>query len=171
MAALTTSLLVGSMALTAASTYSQYKSQRASARGAEEMSEFEAALMDAQSEDAINRGREDESRLRFGARKLAGSQKVSLAAQGIDTGSGSAAAILAETAVMSEIDAQTIRNNAYREAMGFKVQGQLTRRAGANQAQSLRNQSYSTLLTGTSQLVGMYASTRSTVPRSSKPKP
>jgi hypothetical protein len=55
---------------------------------------------------------------------------------------------------MGELDALTIRNNAAREAWGYRVQAtnyrqsaSLTKMAAKNQASSIRNQGWTTLLT------------------------
>lgn len=179
MAALT-ALTIGSLALTAGSTYMQYQGQRRAARGAEaqgraaqEMAGFEAGLLEEQAEDSLARGREQELRHRGDVSRLKGSQRARLAAQGIDIDTGSAGLLQEETAILGEVDAITIRNNARREAYGYRSQAELVRRGGSNmaagyqnEAASIRNQSYGTLLTGGAQLAGMYASTRRTVPRS-----
>ncbi len=183
MAALSTALLVGSMALTGASTYNQYRGQRRAARsyeaqgrGARELANTEAGFLDEQADDALARGREEEGRYRSDVSRLKGSQRARLAAQGIDIGSGSAAALQTETAILGEVDSLTIRNNARREAYGFKTQADLVRKGGANQAagyaneaKSARNASIGTLLTGGAQIVGMYANSRTTAPRSTTP--
>ncbi len=182
MAALTMASILGlgSLGLTGASTYSQYQGQRRAARGlaaqgrgAQELANTEAGFIEAQADDVLVRGNEEEGKHRTDVRRLTGSQRARLAAQGIDIGEGSAALLQGETAVLGEVDAMTIRNNARREAFGLRTQADLVRRGGANQAAgyrneaaSARNQSFSTLLTGAAQLGSMYASSRSTIPRS-----
>lgn len=161
MAALTTGLAL----LSGASALYQHKKGREAAKGAERMAEFEASLLDSQADDAIARGAEEEAKFRAGVKKLKGSQRVALASQGIDINTGSALAVQEETEVLSELDALTIRNNARREAWGFKTQGQLTRAAGFGQAQSIRNQATSTLLTGVAGAASTYLGSRSRVPK------
>lgn len=60
-------------------------------------------------------------RLKYGA--LKGTQEARLAANGVDIHEGSAANILADTKMMSTIDAATIADNAAKSAWGFQVQG------------------------------------------------
>lgn len=73
-------------------------------------------------EDAIARGDKDAVRVRKDAGRLIGRQRAAAAAQGIEVDSGSAAAIEQDTRVMGALDAVTVRNNAWREAMGYRVQ-------------------------------------------------
>ncbi len=70
---------------------------------------------------ALQRGeaKEVQSRLQGGA--VMGRQQSSYGASGVVVGEGSSADILADTRLMSEYDAQMIRNNAQREAYGHRV--------------------------------------------------
>lgn len=83
---------------------------------------FNAKVARIQQADALERGREAESRYREGVRQLIGSQRARLAAQGLDPNEGTALDIQADTARTGELDALQIRNNAAMEAWGFKVQ-------------------------------------------------
>lgn len=175
-----TGLAIASMGLTAFSTINQYQGQRrqarslqAQGRGAQELANAEAGFLDAQAGDAIERGQQEEQRHRSAVSKLKGSQRARLAAQGIDINSGSAADLQMETEILGEIDARTIRSNARREAWGFTTQADLVRRGGSNmaagyrnEAASVRNQSFGTLLTGAARIGDTYASGRRTVPTS-----
>lgn len=166
MGALTTAFL----ALSAVSTASQFGGQRKSARGVErageyeaELAEINAKLAEEQERDVLARGEEAASRHRLDVKRLAGAQRVALAAQGIALDDGSAADILGDTAYFGALDEATIRNNARREAFGFKVQamnyrtgGQFASLTASTQAASLRNQSYSTLLGGAANMVNIY---------------
>lgn len=51
-----------------------------------------------------------------------GTQRTAFAGNGIDVNSGSAAQLQDETAMLGELDALTIQNNAAREAFGYRVQ-------------------------------------------------
>ena len=97
---------------------------------------FNAQFYDIQAQDAIRRG--DVEAIKYGqqARKFQGSQKAMLAAQGIDVSSGSALDIQNETSRIAVEDMRNIRNNAWREAFGFKAQ--------AEQANIQGNMAYST---------------------------
>lgn len=76
-------------------------------------------------EDALKRGVQEEEAQRRKTAALAGRQQAVLAASNVDIGSGSPLDILADTAVLGELDAQTIKGNAAREAAGYQQQGDL----------------------------------------------
>lgn len=106
--------------------------------------------------DAVDRGEVASGRQGQETRRLMGAQRAAGAASGIDLSSGSALDILVATAGIGEQDAQTIRNNAAREAWGYRTQaaeqvaqGKLAKRQGLFGAGS-------TLLTGLSS-AGMQA--------------
>lgn len=71
-------------------------------------------------QDALQRGSMAAAQLRMRGNQLAGQQKAAYAASGVDSSSGSAADTLASTRAMAELDAQTAKNNAAREALGYK---------------------------------------------------
>lgn len=97
-----------------------------------QFAEFEA-------QDAIERGKVTEQRARIATRQLLGEQRARTAANNISVNTGSAVAIQAETAMLGELDALTIRENAAREARGlrqdaanFGGQARLTRDSAGN---------------------------------------
>lgn len=109
--------------------------------------EFNAAVAEMQAEDAVKRGHDEESRFRAGVRGLIGSQRAAFAASNVDVGFGSALDVQADAAYLGELDALTIRNNAAREAWGFKIEAEdsrrraaITRRTGAYAAEAGRLQ-------------------------------
>lgn len=133
MGALTTTLI----GLTASSSLMQYHGERQAAKGAARRGAYEGALLERaadveelRGEDALARGAQTEGIHRAGVRRLAGSQRARLAAQGIDIDTGSALDVQLETYGLGELDALTIRNNAKREAWGYRVSaGELRGRA------------------------------------------
>lgn len=167
MAGLTTLAL---SAATLAGGISQFAAQRQAATAARRQGSYEAELhrrnaevAEIQAQDALARGDRDAGRHRRAVGGLVGSQRAALAAQGLDIDSGSALDIQAESVAMGELDALTIRNNARREAWGFRVQasnalGQanLAEMAGRNTAQALRTQSLGTLLTTGTQMYSIF---------------
>lgn len=79
-------------------------------------------LMRRQAADATQRGQvAEENRRRLTAQQI-GQQTAALAGQGTDL-EGSPTDILGDTRAAGELDAQTIRANAAREAYGYQVQG------------------------------------------------
>lgn len=131
MAATTTTVL---LALTAAKGAMDFASNRKAGANARAAGEFEgnvldqyADLADLAAADATARGITDENQVRGTVRKVLGSQRAGYAAQGVDLSSGSVGDVAADTALMGEVDALTVRNNAMREAWGYKVEAQQTR--------------------------------------------
>ena len=80
-----------------------------------EMAEFGAT-------DAMARGEKAVKQTKEKTKLLIGSQRAAMAAQGIDIGTGSAVDVQADTAALAAGDILTIRNNAYREAFGLRMQ-------------------------------------------------
>jgi hypothetical protein len=160
------------LALTAANTAQQFAGQRRQATIAEQEGNFQggqfdtnATLAEGQASDVIARGNQAAGQAIRGGRLLAGSQRAAYAAQGLDASVGSPAQVIANDRQLSELDALTIRNNALREAWGYRTeaasyraQGNYARMAGRNTAKDLRWQSVGTLLSGAGQLFNTYQS-------------
>jgi hypothetical protein len=113
-----------------------------------------AQLQEFQAKEAVRLGEKDAQSKAMQVRKLMGRQRAVAAAQGIEVSDGSALDIQAETAGLGALDIVTIRNNAWKQAWGYRVnaadmqsQARFTRVAGKYNARS-------TLLTG-----GMNAAT------------
>src|SRR5699024_11069327 len=104
---------------TAGSAYGQHQAGAANRT----INRYNARIAELQAEDAQERGRDAEGRVRVQTRQTIGAQRAALAAQGIDIGDGTAAAIQEDTAYFGELDALTVRNNAALEAFGYRVQG------------------------------------------------
>lgn len=129
--------------------YGQYQAGKVNQR----LSEYNAGVAEYQAVDAIKRGRVEATRRRTLTRGIIGAQRVSLARQGVDINDGSALDVQADSAYLGELDAQTIQNNAAREAWGFKVQAYDMRLRGDAQRQQGDMGAINTLLTGSSNLV------------------
>lgn len=132
MAAFTTSLLIGLVAAsTATEVVGQVKAgnaaknagdaQQRAANSEADILDYNASVADLQSQDAVERGAIDESRFRTQVRGIVGAQRVGFAAQGVEVASGSAVDVQADASYLGELDALQIRQNAMREAWGFKV--------------------------------------------------
>lgn len=105
-------------------------------------------LAQMQADDAIARGDKSAQLLQRQTKGQIGSERADMAAQGIDIDSGSAAEIQKDTAEMSKIDETTIRNNAWREAWGYKVQANDTAAKGEMAQIGANNAANNTMLTG-----------------------
>lgn len=82
--------------------------------------------------DAIERGKTEEQMHRIKIGQLKGQQLNAFAKNGVETDSGSALDVLSDTAMIGELEALTIRNNAEREAYGYRVQGMNYSASAAN---------------------------------------
>lgn len=82
-----------------------------------------AAMAERAAVDTEARGNVDANKVRAQGRQVGAAQRVGLAASNIEGSSGSALALQEQTAAMSELDAQTVKNNAAREAWGYRSQG------------------------------------------------
>lgn len=76
-------------------------------------------------EDALKRGAAEEQAQRRKTAALEGRQRAVLAASNVDLGSGSPLAVLTDTALLGELDAQTVKNNSEREAAQHRAQAGL----------------------------------------------
>lgn len=114
---------VGGAALTAVGQIQQNNAASAQASYQAAVARNNKILADRAAQDAIERGRVEELNQRIRTRQLAGRQRASLAANGVDVGYGSAIDMIEDTFKIGETDALTIRANAMREAMGYRAQG------------------------------------------------
>lgn len=136
---------------TAVGAYGQYQQgQYAMAQGREN-----ARVANIQAEDALRRGAIEEDAQRMRVRQMLGAQRAAIGANGI-TASGTALGLLSETAQFAEADAMTIRNNAAREAFGFKNEAVQQINQGRNARRAANYGAFSTLLTGGAQAYGAF---------------
>jgi hypothetical protein len=143
----------------------QRQASAASAQGqyTKKVYDQNAKTADLEAQDAIDRGQIQEQRSRLATRQNIGASRAAQAASGVDVSSGSAADVQASEAGIGALDALTVRNNAAREAWGYKVegvnlrqQGELAAFAGDQAAAGYRAQSLNTVLTGAVNTYGIY---------------
>lgn len=109
--------------------------------------ELNAMFADQQAEDAVKRG---EKRAQFVLKRgktIIGAQRASIAAQGIEVDSGSAAELQRDTKILSVQDAMQERNNAWLEANGYKARALEFRTQAGFARTAGNNASRNTLLT------------------------
>ncbi len=112
----------------------------------EATAETNRRLAEAQANDALLRGTKDEARYRRVIAQVAGQQRADFGARNVAV-SGTPLDILSDTAKIGEEDALTIRNNAAREAWGYRNQASEASRWGANQRANSQGAAIGTLLT------------------------
>ena len=118
--------LIGTGVSAAVSMYGQYQQGKA----AEAQYKYQAGvarnnqiIAEQNAQDAIQRGKVDVADHRRKVNQIKGSQRAGFGASGVVLDSGSPLDIVADTAMMGELDAQTISNNAEREARNYRIQG------------------------------------------------
>lgn len=138
-------LLLASTLLTAKSQYDQ-------GQYASDAANVNARISEAQRRDAVVRGADEANAQRAKTRAFMASQRAAMGASGLAMNSGSFGDVLNQTAIMGETDAQTIKQNALREAWGYQVksedelsQGRMAKQAGSYNA-------FGTLLGGASKV-------------------
>jgi len=114
----------------ATSLYGLYESKQ-QADALERQSQFNAqqmrtnaAQLDVRAEEAGKQALDDAVDVQQDISRMIGTQKVNLAAQGIDIGSEVSTQIRRDTERIGAEDVQTLKNNAWKEAWGMKTQAQ-----------------------------------------------
>jgi hypothetical protein len=148
MAAASSVILGGMAAAQLGSSAMQADAQRRQGKFQEAMSRINERRATLEAEDAMVRGEKEAGRYQKQVNQVIGQQRSGYAAQGVVVSSGTAAAIQEETAKMGAEDVQTIRNNAFREAMGFKSQAQQYGMSGRMARRAANFSADQTLLAG-----------------------
>ena len=119
-----------SLAATAVGTLVSAQQQQQQGKALAQQAQYRAqvaqnnqVLAERAAQDALQRGGVEEARSRMETARLAGRQRAALAASGQVVGEGSALSIITDTKGLGELDAQTVRSNAEREALGFRIKG------------------------------------------------
>lgn len=80
-----------------------------------------AQVLEVQASDTLEAGNQAQRQSRLGYAGLKGQQRARLAANGVTLDEGSSLRIQSDTDYMSDVDAETIRVNAIKTAMGYRV--------------------------------------------------
>lgn len=110
--------------MSAMGAYNQASAQKATLGYEAAVAQNNATVSDYQAQQALLIGAQQEQQSRLQTAQMFGTQRASMAANGIDLGQGTATDILTTTKHMGEVDALTIRDNAARQAWAAKVQAQ-----------------------------------------------
>jgi hypothetical protein len=98
------------------------QSQKQSLELTANLADINARMSESAAQQTLLTGQREEQKSRIATANLKGTQRASMAANGIDLGEGTAANVLTTTDVMGEIDANTIHANAVRSAWGYRTQ-------------------------------------------------
>ncbi len=139
-----TAMTAGS-ALSAYGSIQQGRTAAAVGRNNQIMAEYAA-------QDAQRRGEEDAQAVRRKADQLKGTQRATMAARGLDLNAGTAADLLDSTDFFSEVDQNTARYNAKRDAWSSRAQGAQAAAQGRAARQQGNLAAFGTLLGTTGQV-------------------
>ena len=120
-----------------------------------DMYDFNSNIAKLQGEDAIKRGEREAIRYEKKGQQAIGASRAALAAQGVDVSSGSALDVQTDIAEQAAVGAVTIRNNAWREAWGYKVQAESYSKQGYMAREAAQSQARQTMLTGVANTIGL----------------
>lgn len=143
--ALSLAATVGSTAMAAGGMYQQSKVAEQTARNNATMAEYAA-------QDAQRRGEEEAASIQRKGASLKSSQRVALAAKGLDLGYGTAADLQDQTDFFTQSDVATTRTNAAREAWNARARGQQAMALGRADSLNAMTQAGGTLLSGAGQV-------------------
>lgn len=136
---------------TAMTAYGQYQQGQFS----KEVGNYNAAVLDQKTEEAKKIGSINEARSRAQTAEVMGAQRAAMGASGLQVDSGSFGDILQDTAKYGELDAQTERSNALKQAWGYQTEAASSRMQGSMSAQAGMLNAGGTLLSGGAQAFGM----------------
>lgn len=143
---------------TISQSYSSAEAQRAQGEYQRTQGQLNARMMERQAEDAEDRGRMDANTARRKHNATAGSQKVAMAAQGLDLSTGTAAESIAQTRAVGAVEEMNIKTNAWREAWGYRVQAINERTEGEMAYIAGRSAARQTMIAGGMQAISYGAS-------------
>lgn len=110
--------------------------------------EGNARVADRAAADAVDRGALAEGKVKLQGGALEAHQRQQFAASGVDVQSGSAVDVVSGTAMMTELEAQIAKNNAGREAWGYRTQAGQFRTQAKNARDSGDVQAIGSILGG-----------------------
>lgn len=146
-AAMGASALTGAFA-SISNGYAQSQAIRANAAYQATISKINAQLAEMNADDAVKRG--DAAALDYQQQvdDMLSNQKVAYAGQGVDLTFGTPQEVMRETKMRGALDIVTIKNNAWREAWGYKNEALQSTSQGKFAQITGEGQSRMTLLTG-----------------------
>lgn len=152
-------VMAGTGALTGAfsaisNAYAQSQAIRAQAAYQATIAKINAQLAEMNAEDATKRGDVQARDYQTQVANMLSEQRVAYAAQNVDITFGSPMDVQKETKLRGALDVLTIKNNAWREAWGYKNEALQATFQGKYAQITGEGQSRMTLLTGGMQAVG-----------------
>ena len=139
------SAIGGSGALESQATFEKFKS------------DTNARFSEMRADDAIKRGDTEAKQYMQQLDQVLGTEKAKLASKGIDVGGDVGQRLDDQVRLDMALNVNTIKNNAWREAFGYRVEADNERFQGKFNELSLKNQARNTLLTGGLKAIGSFA--------------
>lgn len=158
--------LAASLAGAGVGAYSSYQQ----GKSAEAQAEYNAKQAEAQAADAQLRGGIEANQKRQEVRRAIASQQTQLAANGVETSSGSGLTLMSDAAHEGELDAQTAYANAMREAYGYQSQATAYRYSGKTAKSNAYGQAAGSLLSGVSSAASTWKSGSASLTKPNKIK-
>lgn len=121
----------------------------------QDVANYNAKVGEQQAKQVEEIGNIQEQQQRTKVRQMIGAQRAAMAASGATVDEGTFGNLLDDTYMAGEMDAQNIRANAMKEAWGYRVGADMTRRQGQAAAAAGNAAAFGTLLTGAGQTFGM----------------
>lgn len=118
--------------------------------------ERDALLGELQAQDALARGGIEEQRYRRQVAKIVGTQKAQIGSRNVKR-SGSALDLLGDTEQVGAEDVLTIRNEAAREAWGYRTRADESRRWGKAKRSNANYDATASLISGGAYAYGQWA--------------
>ena len=143
------------IATVAAAGFSAYSSYQ-SGKSQQAVADYNAKVQEIQAQDARARGGFEANQKRKEVSAVLGQQQTQLAANGVETSSGTALTLASDTAWAGEMDAKTIEVNALRAAYGYEQEAVGTRLQGKAARRNANGQAIGSLLGGVSQAYNSY---------------
>jgi hypothetical protein len=129
-----------------------------------EIDENNARLAQAEADNANAQATRESEQQAWRTRALIGQQRAAIAANNIDPTLGTPSEILGETAMFGEVDQQTIRQNAARQAWGFNAQATNYRNQGGLARWGGNQQAKGTILGSLASAASIYGSSFTRTP-------
>lgn len=138
-----------SMIMGVSQAYGQSKSLKIQGEYEKSLGQQNARFADLSATDALKRGETDAADAAGETERLIGSQRVALAANGIDPNDkGTASLLQQDAAAAGAREVLTIKNNAWREAWGYRVEALNATSKGEMANMYARQQAKDTLISG-----------------------
>jgi hypothetical protein len=147
------------MAVTAVAGVQEARAQKAAGNANAQIDENNARLSDVQAKDEANLSAREQQQAAWRTRDLIGQQKAALAANMVDSGTGTGFDLLGETAQMGGAEQSALAMEGARKAWGLQSQALNFRNEGAQAKWMGKTQSRITLLRTIGQVGSMYSPT------------